>query len=673
MDFNDLYDFSISILEQKYKSSWTDFNSHDPGITILEAVCYALTDLTYRLDFPLQDLLTSSSSASQPLFSLAQILPTSPVTLADWRKLAIDVSGVRNAWVEPITVQYIPLVHDSLNNTLSTQGVANGGEAVQLKGLYRVLLDTTDDTVETTDDTVESVRNRLHAHRPLGEDFVEIVRLKSQPVAIQATVEISAVNDGEAVMLTILKRLANHISPSVPFVTLRQLLDEGIPIDEIYTGPRLTHGFIDDEQLQKSQRRKELRASDLIQVMMDVPAVKAVRKVYMQTDTLRNRTWTLPLKDTEVARLKSPISVLPELSEGDSPPFETIISLTRNGLPVQVNLDNVKRAFDTWWQENRQRHPDADEALMQPKGRNRNVAAYTSIMHHLPENYGVGELGLPASATPERIAKAKQLKAYLLLFDQLLANAHAQLAHLGDLFSASPATSHTYFSQPIAEPALNLEEIMPLSAEELQNLATVDGDRQHRFLNHLLARFGESLTDYALVVNKDSATAQDISNKIIADKQAFLLNYPDHSRMRGTGANYLEPRSPQNRSGLERRLQYKLGLEESEDEEFFLIEHILLRPIDEDSEQTVPLLAGNIEAPLIADPYSLQLSFVFPEGKGRFSEEIFKRFVERTIREETPAHLTTNIHWLPENKFTEFKNAYGNWLKKRRLYWTKPS
>ena len=30
---------------------WTDHNLHDPGITTLEVLCYALTDLAYRTAF----------------------------------------------------------------------------------------------------------------------------------------------------------------------------------------------------------------------------------------------------------------------------------------------------------------------------------------------------------------------------------------------------------------------------------------------------------------------------------------------------------------------------------------------------------------------------------------------------------------------------------------------
>jgi hypothetical protein len=36
---------AIGHLEAMAGGPWTDFNAHDPGITILEQVCYALSDL----------------------------------------------------------------------------------------------------------------------------------------------------------------------------------------------------------------------------------------------------------------------------------------------------------------------------------------------------------------------------------------------------------------------------------------------------------------------------------------------------------------------------------------------------------------------------------------------------------------------------------------------------
>ena len=45
---------------------WSDFNTHDPGITILEALCYAITDLAYRTSLPIPDLIAGSSHPGLP-------------------------------------------------------------------------------------------------------------------------------------------------------------------------------------------------------------------------------------------------------------------------------------------------------------------------------------------------------------------------------------------------------------------------------------------------------------------------------------------------------------------------------------------------------------------------------------------------------------------------------
>src|SRR5262249_25493381 len=96
----------------------------------------------------------------------------------------------------------------------------------------------------------------------------------------------------------------------------------------------------------------------------------------------------------------------------------------------------------------------AGNPLAPALGRNRNLARYGSIMPQFPTAYGVGELGLPASASPERKAQALQLKAYLMFFDQIMANHLAQLAHVKDLFSFDGSEKRTYFAQALAQPAL---------------------------------------------------------------------------------------------------------------------------------------------------------------------------------------------------------------------------
>ena len=70
---------------------WTDYNEHDPGVTILDALCYAMTDLGYRTAHPIEDILASSMAQTktpldkQPLFTGDRILTNAPLTQNDFR------------------------------------------------------------------------------------------------------------------------------------------------------------------------------------------------------------------------------------------------------------------------------------------------------------------------------------------------------------------------------------------------------------------------------------------------------------------------------------------------------------------------------------------------------------------------------------------------------------
>lgn len=50
-------------------SDWTDFNAHDPGITILEQLCYALSDWAYRIDYDLPTCSAATARTPMPVCS----------------------------------------------------------------------------------------------------------------------------------------------------------------------------------------------------------------------------------------------------------------------------------------------------------------------------------------------------------------------------------------------------------------------------------------------------------------------------------------------------------------------------------------------------------------------------------------------------------------------------
>jgi hypothetical protein len=673
MDYTFLREEGIRHLERLAGPLWTDFNAHDPGITILEQLCYALTDLAYRINYALPDLLSrGNTDPYDSLYSPAQILTSYPVTLTDLRKLVIDVTGVKNAWIEKVEEQRTPLYFAEAERQLSVDTTPDSAAPVALKGLYRVLIEKSD--LNDIDGTIvqREVTRRLHAHRNLCEDFEEIRILDPQPVAVHARIEIAQVDDAEDLLVTIYQRIAEYISPAIRFSTLSQLLAAGKPVDEIFDGPWLEHGFIDTEELLRARRRTALRTSDLIREIMDVPGVRAVRDISIVVGG-KKESWSFDLDPAKTPKL--------DLAGSD-------ISLERNQLKASVNVAKIRETYEQLLRTSTTFPPlTLEERDLRPsRGRDRDVDRYYSIQHQFPAVYGIGELGLPDSAPPERKAQAKQLKAYLMFFDQMLANYFAQLAHVKDLFSFNVATPQTYFSQMLDDPSLRLEEVLrhdtsthlshlqqitenPSISREPQGAPLpLDPRRRNLFLNHLIARFAEQFTDYSLLLYGAMAEGdRAAAEKLILDKQRFLQDYPRISSARGTGFNYLSPWSATNRSGLEQRVRCKLGMSSGQEEECYVVEHLLLRPMEEDKEQQAPLLAQA----RYKDPYSLQLSFVFPNWPQRFQDPTseFRQFVEKTVREETPAHLTVYIHWLDKAAMTSFVAAYQDWVKKRGEYW----
>ena len=115
-DFGFLKLEGIDHIQKLAGETWTEYNTSDPGITILEAVSYAITDLAYRTSFDMQDLLTPGALRSDMwnkiFYTARQILHCNPVTIGDWRKVIIDIEGVRNAWIEPSKDYEVPIYVD---------------------------------------------------------------------------------------------------------------------------------------------------------------------------------------------------------------------------------------------------------------------------------------------------------------------------------------------------------------------------------------------------------------------------------------------------------------------------------------------------------------------------------------------------------------------------------
>ncbi|HSI75127.1 MAG TPA: hypothetical protein VK957_04515 [Lunatimonas sp.] len=102
-DFDFLRQQGLNVIQELAANTWTDHNLHDPGITILEAICYAFTETGLRAGMDAKDLISSSGEFKKAsFFTAAEVLPTAPVNLSDFRKILINHSTVSNAWIFPL-------------------------------------------------------------------------------------------------------------------------------------------------------------------------------------------------------------------------------------------------------------------------------------------------------------------------------------------------------------------------------------------------------------------------------------------------------------------------------------------------------------------------------------------------------------------------------------------
>ena len=325
-DHQQLYTIGLKHVQSLASRIWTDYNIHDPGITILELLCYALTDLGYRASFPIKDLLASENANAENMkkqfFTARQILSNRPLTLLDYRKLLIDLKGVKNAWLKPATLTYYA---DTIEGKLLSQNPGLPGiKEIDVAGLYDVVIEYMDDITEDKKDEIKnSVISTLHKNRNLCEDFVSFTEVGIQFFLLCCELELAPDADVSKLKAKIRFEVQQYLSPPVNNYTLSEMLERtkadgtAYTSDEIFDGHALDCGFIDDEELVKSELLTEIRLSDIISIIMDIEGVQSVRDIVINpegTATPLENKWVVPVSP-EKAMLNKEISALCSISE----------------------------------------------------------------------------------------------------------------------------------------------------------------------------------------------------------------------------------------------------------------------------------------------------------------------------------------------------------------------
>ncbi len=519
------------------------------------------------------------------------------------------------------------------------------------QGIYAVtlLLDSSRSGEEK--DIIDEALQRLHAARNLGEDFSPNILIAEKiKMGIDLKLDIDPEFDLEEVMSAVYNSITQYLAPNIPFYSLEEMMNrfavfeidnevladlqdslvpDEIPeelseltgkifvgendfkkaidgiiasdaseeyygdifilskkhydSDPVFRGPILEHGFIDDTELLAAKPRQTVFKSDLYTL---ISAIEGVREIEMleifkcDEPDKRRGNWCLAFD----------CRCLPELEMSCS-----TFRIMYNGRTIEVDKEKLQDFMDA--------HPEKDSKqnrkglldLKIPAGRPQpELAEYTSIQEDLPRTYKVGSTGISTRETILRQAQAKQLKAYILFYDQLLANYLVQLANVKNLLSVNAGEPESF--QPLYDVPGISDLLLDYALGEDWEAFKADKENAYikvlkllaegnetdkkifrsKVLDYLLARFGEHYDDATEQLFRIEKPVDQLSvgdyvenlDKIILGKQNLLRNIPSLGRERASSFNYHSDQLTQqtywntlNNEGVKRRVCALLGIE----------------------------------------------------------------------------------------------------------------
>lgn len=585
LDFEELKKEGVAALQSLCGNIWTDYNEHDPGVTILEQLCFVITELSYRAGFEVNDLLADENGRlderKNALLTPATVLPSAPVTINDYRKILLDrIPQLQNIWMRPAVVS----------------------------GLYKVMLlpdasfyqsTSSESELEEIRDEVVDVFNR---NRAMGEQLQnESVKVtKKEPFTVHAQVIVRSHKSQEQVLAEIIVRIRNYLNPIIPRRTLDELENLGMLPADIYEGPVMKKGYILDEDLKP--KLTKVNVADLVKLIIAIPEVESVSYLQLEGFDQFGDEIAIPEYATPDLLYTEPLTAVDArthlLRTGENQANraltvkllkssnETYFALNEEDLRQAIHLKKASlgRGYSL--------NTESSGYSSLPDGQYHNLGAYHSIQHDFPSFYAINEFGVgngtpnskeEVKAQKKRRGEANQLKGYLVIFEQLIANYLAQLKGLKTLFSTDLSASQSYFTQVLDKTSIpNVyplysgtvkpdEEVLAEYQSKLD--ATVEEfddaeERRSRFLDHLLALYGESFSQDSLYrFNYLYYSAKQAEYQLNINKLKFLQNIVRVTRNRASASDFLSrgtgfDKEPyRGMSGAELKVHLLLGLE----------------------------------------------------------------------------------------------------------------
>lgn len=521
--YADLQKRTLDELQNLSGNVWTDYNPHDPGVTIADIANYALTELAYKLGFDLEDYLTDNNGKypveKYGLFTDEEVYPVSAVTEDDYRKL--------------ILAQF-PVIENVKVETDSEHGIYHF--RLRLSPFFK------------GPDITERVRRFFHKHRNLCENVGEVAIDEPKNLLFSADMEIESEADATDVLVQVFYTTMQYLAGSVKIEPKPQEGFAVLPPEEWYDGP------VGDFRVSIPEQKDT--ETELYHILTSIDGVKGFKTCYFYEDT--------PDGVCDYRR-KNDFKGVYKL---DIPNDLSLVKVRKGNEEVAIDADRFKEKLRAlyftkstsriryYMQERDQNGDDIVQVFHDDTMREadyRDVYEHFPIENDLPRYYRTNEGDFTRNMADAEKAQIRNFGSYLEMFDLVMERGLKGLDNVKALLSLREASASTTKSKTLSRQRLamrknndrfrDITEVKHRYLDFIDNLYGVDSDQ--KWLREF-GGYGESEEDYIL------------------RRMKFLRALPDMTRDRFKATDIMEGRSIGNVAVVKRYISLLLGFHNNE-------------------------------------------------------------------------------------------------------------
>ncbi len=691
--FSRLQERTLEEVQRMSGNVWTDFNAHDPGVTLTDVADYALAELDYKLGFPIADYLTTEDGTFRPerygLLPPEEVYTTTPVTTEDYRRLLL----ARLPEIENVAV-----------------------ECDDETGGYKVSFTPSPFEEGNEAAIVKRIKEIYNSHRNLCERLNHVAVVLQDKLEFQAELELEPGCDATLLLARIYGTILHYLSGTAHLCTEEERLASELPPEEWLEGSEDgTRIIMASQQYTEYELYKKLRGLD---------GIRAFGICYLMKDGKPQSDFSKGY-GLEIPKEKDELKVRIRCGQTEMPvDIERFGNLLRTLYYTQgrINKDVSPKVYD--WGG--------------PEANYRDIFAQAPLAGDFPLCYRL----------TENREKPTSFEAYLKLYDRVIQKGLDEVENLPQALSIEEEEAE----RPAAK---GLYRLKSLYLDFLDNLYGVEshpgwlnefdsyGETPHETLQRRMA-----FLRHAAYLTKNRPKARDITNPRFEDnvpvvKEWFCLMLGTNGSEDRTVGNVLpgynlrfieeekgESWSAEAESALidERMLDAdkveKIDMDKAEEEEDPRDDYTRLRqdlPIFNENKISRDLFRNGIrldnyrivnagrgyymlvfhnrerkgwtnlgrdrdrnklnalavvlrrflwklnrecetlyvfEPVLLDESRPFELDLVLPSWTCRFHSARFREMCDGLLRTIIPAHLTYHLYWLDQQQMMEFEKCY---------------